>query len=382
MNLIDDKGRLFGTVNIIDALAVLLVLAVVAAGAAFVLQPSGQTPASTGTNGTGQDTTSATRYATLDLGTQPSYVAERITAGDINTTVGGNLTVTDVYRTPADGGVHVWTRVELDGHFVERDNESGFTFGESMLKPGSALDVDTEEYIVNGTVHEISRQNPSLPGGSADVVLRTTTSADKAAAIHEGDSFTVANGTVATIKSVEVYPTGDASKKRVVLGMTLGTLAADGQQRFLGRPVQIGQNVPFRTDAYQLTGQIAHRGDTTLPGERTTTTATIKLSSLSPEIADGITVGMVERIDDRVNAEIVDRRVEPATVVVTSQDGEIHEREHPRKKDVTLTVELDARRTDAGLYFHGQQIQEGNGVVLDLDSITTKGQVIDIQQDE
>jgi len=35
--LLDDEGNLFGLINIIDALAVLLVLAVVIAGAALVL---------------------------------------------------------------------------------------------------------------------------------------------------------------------------------------------------------------------------------------------------------------------------------------------------------------------------------------------------------
>lgn len=39
MELIDDESNLFGVVNVVDTLVVLLVLAVVAAGTAFVFQP-------------------------------------------------------------------------------------------------------------------------------------------------------------------------------------------------------------------------------------------------------------------------------------------------------------------------------------------------------
>ncbi|WP_115864062.1 DUF4330 family protein [Halorussus litoreus] len=482
MNLIDDKGRLFGTVNVIDALVVLLVLAVVAAGTALVLQSGDQTPAEPDANEANATVENATRYATLDLGTQPSYTAERITEGDNATDA--NVTVTDVYRVPAEGGIHVWTRVELDGQLVERENTSEFTFADSPVNPGRSLAFDTREYPVNGTVHDLATRNSSLPGDTANVVLQTNTNAEEASAIQQGDTYEVANDTVATVESVAVYPTGNANEQRVVLGVTLQTLTTNGHQRFLGTPVQIGKKlpldteayyltanivergtlelptdtadvvvqtttsaekaanieegdtfdaggrslatiesaeiyptgdatkkrvvlgltletysragnesflgtpiqidrtIPFRTDGYQLSGKIVHRGATTLPGEQTTTTVTLKLSNLSPDIADGISTGMTERVGDRVDARITDKRVESATVVLRSQNGTIHEREHPRKQDVTLTVELDTRQTDAGLYFHSRQLQEGNDLVLDLGSITVHGQVTDLQQDD
>ena len=73
MDLIDDKGRLFGTVNIIDALAVLFVLAVVAAGAAFVLGADDQQ--------SNQQQTTVTYQIT---GVQP-YVADAIPEGPVRT---------------------------------------------------------------------------------------------------------------------------------------------------------------------------------------------------------------------------------------------------------------------------------------------------------
>jgi hypothetical protein len=46
MDLIDDRGRLFGRVNVVDALVVLFVLAIVAAGTALVLGGGDAAPAS------------------------------------------------------------------------------------------------------------------------------------------------------------------------------------------------------------------------------------------------------------------------------------------------------------------------------------------------
>jgi hypothetical protein len=64
MPTIDDEGRLFGAINVIDALVVLLVLAVALAGITLVA----------GSN----SVESETHYATLDLGSQPEYIVEQL----------------------------------------------------------------------------------------------------------------------------------------------------------------------------------------------------------------------------------------------------------------------------------------------------------------
>ncbi|MFC7193455.1 DUF4330 family protein [Halosimplex aquaticum] len=88
MAIIDEDGRIFGTINVVDALAVLLVLAVAAAGIALV---TGSDPGEEGT-----------RHVTLDLGSQPEYVLEQLDAGDTASLENepGNMTITDTYFTP------------------------------------------------------------------------------------------------------------------------------------------------------------------------------------------------------------------------------------------------------------------------------------------
>jgi hypothetical protein len=98
--LLDDEGKLFGAVNIVDALVVLFVVAVAVAGAALVFQPEPEpeSPDPTTTN------------VTLDLGTQPSYIVTEIAEGDTySPDSNSKLTITEVYPTPQDS----WTRVIL-----------------------------------------------------------------------------------------------------------------------------------------------------------------------------------------------------------------------------------------------------------------------------
>ncbi|MGM0718641.1 MAG: DUF4330 family protein, partial [Halobacteriota archaeon] len=71
MNVIDDEGRLFGVINVIDVLVVLFVVAVVVAGAALVFSDDPE-----------PEPNVETTYATLDLGTHLDAIVEELNEGD------------------------------------------------------------------------------------------------------------------------------------------------------------------------------------------------------------------------------------------------------------------------------------------------------------
>ncbi|UPV75253.1 DUF4330 domain-containing protein [Halorussus limi] len=79
MDPIDEKGQLFGTVNIIDAFVVFLVLAVIAAGATFILGTENQL-----TNTTDQLENTTTTVTFEITGVQP-YTADAIPEGPLQT---------------------------------------------------------------------------------------------------------------------------------------------------------------------------------------------------------------------------------------------------------------------------------------------------------
>jgi hypothetical protein len=93
-------------------------------------------------------------------------------------------------------------------------------------------------------------------------------------------------------------------------------------------------------------------------------------------MADGLRAGLAETSGNRTIARVTAVERRNASVVVTGDDGRIYEREHPIDEEVTLTVELAVRRTDAGVRFKGAPLQQGDTVVLDLGSATIEGVLI------
>ncbi len=92
---------------------------------------------------------------------------------------------------------------------------------------------------------------------------------------------------------------------------------------------------------------------------------------MSASVADG----QSQTVGGEAVATIQSVESEPATVVLESEDGELHEREHPQNMDVTLIVELRTSETATGVSFQGQQLSLGSSIVLTFDTMTVEGEV-------
>lgn len=369
MELIDEEGNLLGVVNVIDALTVLLLLAVVIAGATFV-----------GVFGDASE--ERKRYVTVDLGEHPDYVAAQVSEGDVMapSNTDENLTVTDVYVTPTGNDtVAITIRAEVEGVLVESGQRaSTFEFAGTLIRPGTSLTVDTLDYELDGTVVSMAAEGRSLSTEERTVTLQTELSAVTARQLTEGDTYDITGASVATLDSVTVYPTSEPDTRRAVLEVRLQTIQRDGTARFGETPMKLGASLPFRTDGYSLSGTVIARGALSEQADAKTITAVVKLENVSPEQAQAIDAGMTERIDGTTNAEIVDKRVEPAVTILTSEDGDIFQREHPRNKDVYLTVELSVHETSDGYRFHGKRLRVSEDVSLDFKTLLVQGTVVEI----
>jgi len=135
MPVIDDEGRLFGAVNVVDALVVLLVLAVAVAGVALVTGGgSGETP---------------TRTVVVDIGQQPNYVADAIKEGPVETSE--VVAVESVTRNGESD-----SRLRLTVTLAVTENADGLpTFADERLYVGRRLQLDLSTTIVGGTVIEM-----------------------------------------------------------------------------------------------------------------------------------------------------------------------------------------------------------------------------------
>lgn len=89
---------------------------------------------------------------------------------------------------------------------------------------------------------------------------------------------------------------------------------------------------------------------------------------------------MVDRRGNTTGARVTNVRTEPASLVLTSDAGNVYERDHPRNEDVYLTVDLRVRATDDGLRFRTRSVREGSELGLDFGTVSVTSEVTDIQQ--
>lgn len=155
MKLIDDNGNLFGAVNIIDALVVLLVVAVVVSGVAFLVgqqpsQPTDDTPEP------------ESRTVTLQVvGVQP-YVADALAVGDVESgsvvaIENKSVAATTVVTEDEAGNLHerehpqqrtVTMRVTLQ----TTEDENGSLVGETPLEVGRNVTLDFGNVTADATI--------------------------------------------------------------------------------------------------------------------------------------------------------------------------------------------------------------------------------------
>lgn len=368
--LLDENGNLFGVVNIVDVLVVLMVLAVATAGGALVLA-AGDEPAEE------PEPDTATKYATIDLGNQPDYVVEQINEDD-TIDLGGptSLTITDMHATPVanpgdENDIRLVVRAEIVGTL---DDTGTFTVNDGGLQIGQEFSIDTEEYTADGRITAVGTETDTLSRTTKPVLIETAMSATAAEELQPGDEHRLDNTTVATVTDVYSYPTGSDSRD-VLVGLELTALESVDQPTYGGREVGVGTDISFTTSAYDITGPVVRSDSTAEPGEPTTTTAEIELTGVDEEFAESFEVGMAETERGETLATITNVEIRPAQVVLESNDGNIHLRDHPTEKDVRLTVDLETRQTDSTLRFHGTPIQHGDTVTLNFENLTINGEI-------
>ncbi|SDZ98190.1 protein of unknown function [Haloplanus vescus] len=362
MELIDDDGNLFGIVNVVDTLVVLLVLAVVVAGVAFVLQPEPEGP------------DIGTTHVTLDLGTQPDYLIDAINEGDTyNPTEQSQITITDVHITPQENQTQVIIRAELRGPA----SRGGIEYANAPPRLGRTLDIATSTYQIDGRIRAVGRGD-SLSTKQTNVVLSDTMSAANAEEVTKGDEIRLGGRTVAAIENVTVYATADPNQRRVVVGATLETYMHSGGSRFGNTPVRSGQTVTLSTDMYTFNGQIERVGTLESRGSATKQTVTLQLYDVRDNFADAIQPGMTERSGGETVARIIDVETEPSIIIATAENGSVNVVDHPYNRTVTITADLRLRQTTTGLMFKGQSLRQGSTVVIDLGTIIVEATVVNI----
>ncbi|PSQ24516.1 hypothetical protein BRD04_01340 [Halobacteriales archaeon QS_9_67_17] len=241
MELIDERGRLFGRVNVVDALVVLLVVAVVAAGVALVAGGAGG-----GIETTAEETS---RVVTVELGSHPDRVATLVEPGNV-TFAGEDATITDVYRSPTADGVLLVAAVRVDG----QRTTGGFEVGRTPLRYGTEPHLESTNYRLKGRVVSVGNQT-TVETRQLAATMEANVSTAVADAVTAGDERRIAGETVATVESVETVERGDGWR---VVRVDLSLLTRPTAEGFTygGRAVRIGTHLDFETMRYRFRGRV------------------------------------------------------------------------------------------------------------------------------
>lgn len=335
MEILDDSGRLFGTVNVIDALVILLVGAVLLAGAVFVLADDPGDP--------------NVRYATVDLGEQPDYVVSQLAPDDVMEPEGthDNITVTDTHVGP-DG--HLLMRVAVQGEIVEvADDRFQFHFAGEPFRSGQALTFETVDYEVEGTVTALAAEDDTIPATDTSVVTMSHISEDTAQNLDVGDTYTVEGTDIATIESKLIYPGEDETV--ALLGLSLDTYTRSGTPHFGNEAVRSGATIPFETADYALETDVRQRGSYDIA---TDTTEVVLETTVSASEAESITTGDTYTVAGESVAEITDVARFP-----TDDPDTVH---------VRIGAEYTTYEDSGSIYFGDQNVRTGESLPFVTDA--------------
>lgn len=236
MELIDEEGRLFGRVNIVDALVVLFAIAVLAAGAALVLG---------GSDSPDNPETSERMHVTIETAGQS---ATTLTAGEV-TYDGADANITDVYRTPN----RTYLRVALDG----TRTENGFQFDSQHVRLGDTPTVATETAVAGGTVTE-RNTTADFDTETTTVTVEGTVDDSVASSITSGDEHRIRDTAVATITGVDAT-SENATYTSLSVTLVLETRLVDGTPYYGGSPVRLGRTLTVETNKYEFEAAIVQR---------------------------------------------------------------------------------------------------------------------------
>lgn len=241
MALLDEQGRLFGRINVVDAVVVVFALAVIVAGVALYL-PTDQADEDL----QGEETT---RYVTVvsTSGGATAFETGPVLFDD------QQVNITDVHRT---AGPRVYFRVELEG--VEQDGQ--FRFGDRLVRLDDRYSILSNTSRAKVVVRERDATE-TFETDTTTVVLETEVRPQVAEAVSSGDEYRIGGTPIATVTAVESEPAEDqeGDGRRLSVTLELETRTVGGVPHYAGNPVRLGRTLGFATDEYQFVGEVVER---------------------------------------------------------------------------------------------------------------------------
>jgi len=370
VTLLDRRGRLFGLVNVVDALVLLLVFAVATAGLTLLLP--NPLPAVAGV-GAGLlvvaallhwlfdprgDIEERATYVDLELDREVVAPTEIGPETTVRTDGLGTLDVTAVYVPPGGSDIFRVRAGELDPYNPSLPTpRSELTDRELNVRIGGSKSTAT----VTGVADD-----PEFTMAERPVLVRADVDRTVAEELTAGLTCPPGSEPHAELASVTRYGTADADRSRAFVGVHLRG-PADGDEPWLGdAETYPGDALTLRTESVRVASEIVRRGTTEEPGAPATVTAELA-ASVTPEQRDHLTPGLTET--DDAGAELMS--IEDSAGETNGSDAE---------QPVRLTATLPIRDCEDHLRFKGEPLRIGEEVALSFRTIRLPATVQDITE--
>jgi hypothetical protein len=267
MNVIDEDGRLFGVINILDFLIIMLSLAIVVAGISVlgIFSADQSNTANGGGDGNppNQQTTpinrdnrsaAEVRYATVTVDSVNQYLSAAVLSSNNVTVRGTEASVVKTYRTPAESGVRLILLVRLNGEAAE--DSGSFSVAGQPVRLGERMTVTAATYQVTGRVTALRDTSDSFRIEPVAVRISARVPSTVADEVTPGDKFVIGEESVASIRNVSKSEIKDSSKVRMSVQIIVHANLRGGKYNFSGETLRLGTNLPFRTSRYEFSGRI------------------------------------------------------------------------------------------------------------------------------
>lgn len=473
MHLVDQKGRLFGKINIIDLTALLFVLLILFAGLRFVLKDKEE---------------GEWIYVEFQASNVPSFVQTHLKIGDVELDKEEQpiAEITDMLFFPTEGSQ---SNGVIKARILVTEDTEGLFFKDTVIKIGKGITITTDRVSIGGTISEIFEGEGNENAINRVLSYKFVTLMVEAlpvetlGSLQEGMTELDSKGEVAVeILDFDTLPIKDGKPANVIIDTKLLVATRDGIFLFKNSPLKVNENVALFLNNMNLKGRVLEISDikntslgnqknleltmfvvplevaksikvgdtmksysgkekaritgfTTSPAQGPSKnmllqvaietraigndlyffdqiikvgsplhiiidevdlqgtitginpsakkvvekTVKVKLQSVAPWFADNIHVGDKEiNSEKRVMAEIIDKEVTPAEMVVVTQGGDVYKRENPINKDVLLTIKIWGEKVDNDILFHNNEVKINGVLYLETGNMDLEGKIIEV----
>lgn len=407
MKIIDEKGRFFGKINVIDFLVILLVLCILPA---FYLGYKIMTKKPV------VGVAPKKEFIEVQIDCQlikvKPEVAKIVSVGDkeldenreiVGEIVGLGQSAPYKYELDIGGGQKIvkedaiLKQMEAKVKLKTEVKQNNLYYKDVLIKIGSPLEFKTNKYSLAAIPFEEEEKKEKEERITDLTITLKGLDKDMLKEISVGDKEVDERGqTIAEILSL-----GKIENSTIEFNLGKGNFAAEGNPAerqistkmrlkcqvkelkddrelyFKGKKVEYNTPIEFKTDKYRVEGEVAKTYEITSPLKERWISLEVKFSGVFPEIANIVQKGDAEKDPlEKTAARIISIISNTPSEVLTLKENKFITLIHPFSKDLLLVLDVQCTEKEGIYYFKNYPVKMGNNITFATDLYSITGVII------